>query len=59
MEYEPAAVEEFKALAAQSDWIAENLSLTGGAALADAPEEGARLVFNTTDLEGNPVPVGN
>lgn len=50
---DPAYREEYKALLKQLDSL--SVTLTGDAVLANAAETGSKLVFETTDLEGNPV----
>ena len=52
---DPSWLIEFKTLASQNDRLVDSVDLTGGAELADAAETGSKLVFETTDLEGNPV----
>ena len=47
--------EEFIAVSEQVKMLADIVTLTGQAAFADVAEAGTKLVFETTDLEGNPV----
>ena len=52
---DPSWLNEFKSLSEDNDSLAGCVDLTGGVKLAPAVETGSRLVFETTDLEGNPV----
>lgn len=54
-EPDPVYLDEYRAFLEQNDRLAECVTLTGGAVLADTAELGSKLVFDTTDLEGNPV----
>ena len=54
-EPDPAFLEEYSALLEQNESLADSVTLTGGAVLADSAELGSKLVFETTDLEGNPL----
>lgn len=52
---DPSWLDEFKTLARDFDSLAGSVELVGGVKLADTAEAGSRLVFETVDLEGNPV----
>ena len=54
-EAEPEYLDEFKTLLALNDQLADKVTLTGGVNLAEPVKAGSKLVFETTDLEGNPV----
>ena len=47
--------DEFIAVSEQVKMLPDTVTLTGQAAFADVAEAGTKLVFETTDLEGNPV----
>ena len=47
--------DEFIAVSEQVKMLVDTVTLTGQAAFADVAEAGTKLVFETTDLEGNPV----
>lgn len=48
-------LDEFKTLLELNDQLADKVTLTGGANLAEPVKAGSKLVFETTDLEGKPV----
>ena len=52
-EPDPVYLDEYKSILAQLDQLGDKVTLTGSAVLADAAEVGARIDFETTDLEGN------
>ena len=52
---DPEYLDEFKTLLELNDQLAEEVTLTGGANLAEPVKAGTKLTFETTDLEGNPV----
>lgn len=54
-EPDPVYLDEYKALLEQNNRLVDNITLTGGAILADTAELGSKLVFETTDLEGNSI----
>ena len=54
-EQDPKYLDEFKGLLALNDQLADEVTLIGGAQLAEPVKAGTKLVFETTDLEGNPV----
>ncbi len=54
-EIDPDYAKEYRDLLQSPDGLTDNVTLTGGAALAVSAETGSRIVFETTDLEGNPV----
>ena len=52
---DPAYLEEYRELRRLNEQMADYVTLTGSAVLADAARPGTKLTFETTDLEGNPV----
>ena len=52
---DPACLEEYRELRRLNEQMADYVTLTGSAVLADAARPGTKLTFETTDLEGNPV----
>ena len=52
---DPSWQDEFRALLDLNDELLDGITLTGGAELAATADTGSKLVFETTDLEGNPV----
>ena len=52
---DPVYLEEYRELRRLNEQMADYVTLTGSAVLADAARPGTKLTFVTTDLEGNPV----
>ena len=54
-ELNPEYLDEFKALLERNDQLADGVTLTGGANLAEPVKTGSQLAFETIDMDGNPV----